>query len=104
MTSDGVLLNGFAPNGVAGTNNMSSAASNLGIHWNPKNLEIKTRSVEKTLEPLVNQAWVFHASLSDSDLKSDFVLVLSSEFVTDFWTNLSKYVLKPIPNPPNLLE
>ena len=56
MTSDGVLLNGFAPNGVAGTNNMSSAASNLGIHWNPKNLEIKTRSVEKTLEPLVMQA------------------------------------------------
>ena len=28
---------------------------NLGLQWNPKHLEIKTRSVEKTLEPLVMQ-------------------------------------------------
>ena len=27
----------------------------ISLKWNPKNLEIKTRSVEKTLEPLVIQ-------------------------------------------------
>ena len=27
----------------------------LGMKWNPRNLEIKTRSVERNLEPLVMQ-------------------------------------------------
>ena len=27
----------------------------LQVRWDPKNLEIKTKSVEKTLEPLVTQ-------------------------------------------------
>jgi hypothetical protein len=31
--------------------------SDLSAKWNPKNLEIKTRSVEKTLEPLVIQVY-----------------------------------------------
>ena len=52
-------LNGFS-NGHMGTNGggmdaMSSAAQSLGMQWNPKHLEIKTRTVEKTLEPLVMQ-------------------------------------------------
>ncbi len=36
---------------------MSSSAesASLGLAWNPKHLEIKTRSVERTLEPLVMQ-------------------------------------------------
>lgn len=29
--------------------------STLNFQWDPKNLEIKTKSVEKTLEPLVTQ-------------------------------------------------
>jgi len=33
----------------------SVASSNSGPRWNPKNLEIRTLSVEKTLEPLVIQ-------------------------------------------------
>jgi len=33
----------------------SNMAQTLGMQWNPKHLEIKTRSVEKTLEPLVMQ-------------------------------------------------
>jgi hypothetical protein len=36
-----------------------AAAGNLGLVWNPKHLEIKTRSVEKTLEPLVMQVIFF---------------------------------------------
>ena len=34
------------------------------IQWNPRHLEIKTRSVEKTLEPLVMQVWSlkFHSA------------------------------------------
>ena len=27
----------------------------VSLNWNPKNLEIKTRTVERTLEPLVMQ-------------------------------------------------
>lgn len=33
----------------------------ITLKWNPKNLEIKTRGVERTLEPLVIQvSWVAH--------------------------------------------
>ena len=31
----------------------------LQIRWDPKNLEIRTKSVEKTLEPLVTQVSQF---------------------------------------------
>ena len=33
----------------------SPATGSLQIKWDPKNLEIRTKSVEKTLEPLVTQ-------------------------------------------------
>ena len=33
--------------------------SAFSIKWDPKNLEIRTHSVEKTLEPLVMQVCVF---------------------------------------------
>jgi len=33
----------------------SPASGSLQIKWDPKNLEIRTKSVEKTLEPLVTQ-------------------------------------------------
>ena len=32
-----------------------STGAVLKIKWDPKNLEIRTKSVEKTLEPLVTQ-------------------------------------------------
>ena len=31
------------------------STGDLSLKWNPKNLEIKTRTVERTLEPLVMQ-------------------------------------------------
>lgn len=40
----------------------SPASGSLQIKWDPKNLEIRTKSVEKTLEPLVTQVtfcWLF---------------------------------------------
>lgn len=36
-------------------NNQDSNLSSISFKWDLKNLEIKTRSVEKTLEPLVIQ-------------------------------------------------
>ena len=36
----------------------------LTLKWNPRNLEIKTRSVEKNLEPLVHQVTTLVASKS----------------------------------------
>ena len=38
-------------------NCLKMSLSDLSAKWNPKNLEIKTRSVEKTLEPLVIQVY-----------------------------------------------
>jgi len=35
----------------------SPATGSLQIKWDPKNLEIRTKSVEKTLEPLVTQVY-----------------------------------------------
>lgn len=59
MAADMVYANG---NGIYGTANGSTsaaaAAAAAALSWNPKHLEIKTRSVEKTLEPLVMQVCV----------------------------------------------
>ena len=38
---------------------MNSPGGTLQIRWDPKNLEIRTKSVEKTLEPLVNQVKLY---------------------------------------------
>lgn len=45
---------------TADLNNINS----VNLKWDPKNLEIRTRTVEKTLEPLVIQV-------------SEFLLILS---------------------------
>lgn len=37
------------------TNGINSGNQPLNVKWDPKNLEIRTHSVEKTLEPLVMQ-------------------------------------------------
>ena len=48
--------NGGAVNGAnGGVGGAASMAQTLGMQWNPKHLEIETRTVEKTLEPLVMQ-------------------------------------------------
>ena len=47
--------------------NMSS--SDLSLKWNPKNLEIKTRTVEKTLEPLVMQVTTLVSSKTSAKKK-----------------------------------
>ena len=46
-------VNGVNGAGVATSNGMAQAQHVL--NWNPKQLDIKTKSVEKTLEPLVLQ-------------------------------------------------
>ena len=46
-------------NGVSVLNSVNNYNNSIGnqmaVKWDPKNLEIKTHSVEKTLEPLVMQ-------------------------------------------------
>jgi len=56
MASNGVLVNN---NNIYNNNgNNHSIGSQMALKWDPKNLEIRTHSVEKTLEPLVMQVCV----------------------------------------------
>merc|ERR1719278_1590362 len=43
--------------------------ADLLLNWNPRNLEIKTRTVEKTLEPLVLQVTTLVSSKSPQKKK-----------------------------------
>ena len=43
--------------------------ADMALNWNPKHLEIKTRSVEKTLEPLVMQVTTLVSSKSPQKKK-----------------------------------
>lgn len=52
MSSNGV--NGVYASSMAQFNTVDPNNA-LSIKWDPKNLEIRTHSVEKTLEPLVMQ-------------------------------------------------
>lgn len=48
----------------------------ITLKWDPKNLEIRTMSVEKTLEPLVLQVrWFYHALIFKPNLFSEIVNV-----------------------------
>lgn len=38
-------------------------SGSMALKWDPKNLEIRTRSVEKTLEPLVIQVSFFNKTV-----------------------------------------
>merc|ERR1719309_909097 len=53
-------------NGAPATTELGS---NLQLNWNPRHLEIKTRSVEKTLEPLVMQVTTLVSSKSPQKKK-----------------------------------
>ena len=61
-------LNGYSNGGVA-NGGAPTASQSLGMQWNPKHLEIKTRSVEKTLEPLVMQVTTLVSSKSPQKKK-----------------------------------
>ena len=56
-------------NGQLAMNGSNNQAGSLGLQWNPKHLEIKTRSVEKTLEPLVMQVTTLVSSKSPQKKK-----------------------------------
>merc|ERR1719216_731783 len=45
------------------------STGDLSLKWNPKNLEIKTRTVERTLEPLVMQVTTLVSSKSPQKKK-----------------------------------
>ena len=64
-------LNGYSNGGGGGANGGvdGSSAQSLAMQWNPKHLEIKTRSVEKTLEPLVMQVTTLVSSKSPQKKK-----------------------------------
>ena len=61
-------------------------SSEIPFTWNPKNLEIKTRTVEKTLEPLVLQVTTLVSSKSPQKKKGKskkaIVLVAAVERAT----------------------
>lgn len=63
------------------------SGGDLSLKWNPKNLEIKTRSVEKTLEPLVLQVTTLVSSKSPQKKKGRskraHVLVAAVEKATE---------------------
>ena len=67
--------NGYMSNGVHGVATSPSQQNGGGettaqqLHWNPRHLEIKTRSVEKTLEPLVMQVTTLVSSKSPQKKK-----------------------------------
>jgi hypothetical protein len=41
--------------GVLGNNNRGSSNIGMQVSWDKKDIEIKTKSVEETLQPLINQ-------------------------------------------------
>ena len=50
----------------------------LTLKWNPKNLEIKTRSVEKTLEPLVMQVREMSIMIKMSQVHDTYFLQVTT--------------------------
>jgi len=88
----------------------ASMAQTLGMQWNPKHLEIKTRSVEKTLEPLVLQVTTLVSSKSPQKKKGKskraHVLVAAVERATANFVERGRYKQTPHPlknNSPQLL-
>ena len=72
-----VYANGMM-NGTNGQAEMAAAQSVL--NWNPNQLDIKTKSVEKTLEPLVMQVcicnWKFKFGTTDPDSETKYSKIL----------------------------
>ena len=79
-------FNGYMSNG--GNDAISTPSQQNGVnessaqqlHWNPRHLEIKTRSVEKTLEPLVMQVTTLVSSKSPQKKKGKSKVQLLGQF------------------------
>ena len=71
-------------------------ASELAMKWNPKNLEIKTRTVEKTLEPLVMQVTTLVSSKTSQKKKGKskraHVLVAAVERATEHFVERGEII------------
>eukprot|EP00096_Caligus_rogercresseyi_P008840 TRINITY_DN2865_c0_g1_i1.p1 TRINITY_DN2865_c0_g1~~TRINITY_DN2865_c0_g1_i1.p1 ORF type:complete len:833 (-),score=227.33 TRINITY_DN2865_c0_g1_i1:839-3337(-) len=83
--------------------NMSSVEEGLGFIWNPQHLEIKTRSVEKTLEPLVMQVTTLVASSKSPSKKKGkskraHVLVAAVEKATANFVERGRLIAKENPD------
>ena len=55
LNMDGVYANGIMNGGGGNIQSHEMAQAQTVLNWNPNQLDIKTKSVEKTLEPLVMQ-------------------------------------------------
>ena len=64
-----VLTTGIMENHQSNGGLMMDAHQQHQMNWNPRHLEIKTRSVEKTLEPLVMQVTTLVSSKSPQKKK-----------------------------------
>ena len=62
-------INGYMSNGGQDVISTPQQNGEAQLHWNPRHLEIKTRSVEKTLEPLVMQVTTLVSSKSPQKKK-----------------------------------
>ena len=75
LLSSHPTTNGYMSNGghdiisTPSQQNGVTEATAQQLHWNPRHLEIKTRSVEKTLEPLVMQVTTLVSSKSPQKKK-----------------------------------
>lgn len=54
---------------------MADHFGTITLKWDPKNLEIRTMSVEKTLEPLVLQVIIY------LNLSSNYFLLIRNELI-----------------------
>jgi len=72
------------------------STGDLALKWNPKNLEIKTRTVEKTLEPLVMQVTTLVSSKSPAKKKGKskraHVLVAAVERATSIFVERGELI------------
>ncbi|CAB4068448.1 CTNNA [Lepeophtheirus salmonis] len=82
---------------------MGSEEGGVAFHWNPQHLEIKTRSVEKTLEPLVLQVTTLVASSKSPQKKKGkskraHVLVAAVEKATANFVERGRLIAKENPD------
>ncbi len=93
-------LNGYSNGGVPSGTSVTPAQS-LSMQWNPKHLEIKTRSVEKTLEPLVMQVTTLVSSKSPQKKKGKskraHVLVAAVEKATANFVDRGRIIAQENP-------
>ena len=90
--SNGYLANGVY--GVATTPSQLNGADTTAqqLHWNPRHLEIKTRSVEKTLESLVMQVTTLVSSKSPQKKKGKSKVYLEIILIVHFGHKMGPYI------------